>query len=563
MNKRGISDVIAAVLIILITIAAIIILWASIIPLLSIKSIFFDYCIPNIITSEGFTAYDSSTKSIIIQVYNNCEDKIEKIKLSLYFNGNSCAEIVDAPEYNQKKTYKFNLSTYETPELLSLSPLVNRGGELSEGRGLPLIKIPSGVVSDLNLPIFANGDCSDGSATPSPPSTEFPYWQDNLINSTQAGTLVKHSVNWTDNIGLSGFIFSFDNGTGTFVNDSFVQMTGISSWSNVTKVVNSATGSIIRWRVYANDSSNNWNNTEIFQYTTSGVWRADSSINNSLSPIGTIDFKPSVFYKDSIWYMISGESGGRFYGFAWNGTNWNVNSTINQSLPDIGSESTPSVFYKDSTWYMISGESGGRFFGFAWNGTDWNVNSTIIQSLQDIGSNSISSVFYKDSTWYMISGETIGRFLGFAWNGTDWRANSTINQSLPIIFTWSYPSVFYKDSTWYMISGVGGGRFYGFAWNGTDWRANSTINQSLPDIGALSSPSVFYKDSTWYMISGESGGRFYGFAWNGTDWRANSTINQSLPDIGALSSPSVFYKDSTWYIISGEYYGRFFGFIFS
>src|SRR3989344_8576189 len=140
MNKRGISDVIAAVLIILITIAAIILLWASIIPLLNIKSISFGYCIPDIITSEGYTAYDPNTKSIIIQVYNNCEDKIEKIKLSLYFNGNSCAEIVDAPEYNQKKTYKFNLSTYGTPESLSLSPILNEAGRLVEKRGRPLIK---------------------------------------------------------------------------------------------------------------------------------------------------------------------------------------------------------------------------------------------------------------------------------------------------------------------------------------------------------------------------------------------------------------------------------------
>jgi len=40
-------------------------------------------------------------------------------------------------------------------------------------------------------------------------------------------------------------------------------------WSNVTKVINSTTGSTIRWRVYANDSSNNWNTTNTFSFSVS------------------------------------------------------------------------------------------------------------------------------------------------------------------------------------------------------------------------------------------------------------------------------------------------------
>ena len=43
---------------------------------------------------------------------------------------------MDAPEYNQKKTYKFNLSTYGTPESLSLSPILNEAGRLVEKRKL-------------------------------------------------------------------------------------------------------------------------------------------------------------------------------------------------------------------------------------------------------------------------------------------------------------------------------------------------------------------------------------------------------------------------------------------
>jgi parallel beta-helix repeat protein len=43
------------------------------------------------------------------------------------------------------------------------------------------------------------------------------------------------------------------------------------TWSNVTKVINSTTGANISWQVFANDTSNNWNKTTVFNYTTTTV----------------------------------------------------------------------------------------------------------------------------------------------------------------------------------------------------------------------------------------------------------------------------------------------------
>jgi len=45
-------------------------------------------------------------------------------------------------------------------------------------------------------------------------------------------------------------------------------MTGTGNWSNVTKTINSTVDCIIRWRVYANDTSNNWNTSSIYNYVT-------------------------------------------------------------------------------------------------------------------------------------------------------------------------------------------------------------------------------------------------------------------------------------------------------
>ena len=102
--------------------------------------------------------------------------------------------------------------------------------------------------------------------------TVAPKWFDNSTNGTTAGTYIEHRVRWTD-AGLSGYIFEFDNGTGTFSNDSWVSMTGINNWSNVTKYVNETEDSTIRWRVYANDTASptHWNQTDIFQYNTTSA----------------------------------------------------------------------------------------------------------------------------------------------------------------------------------------------------------------------------------------------------------------------------------------------------
>jgi hypothetical protein len=92
----------------------------------------------------------------------------------------------------------------------------------------------------------------------------------NSTNSTTAGTPILHSLNWSDDIGLSGYIFSFDNCTGSLVNDAWAPF-GASTWSNVTEVVNSTENCTITWCFYANDTSNNWNGTSCsspFSYTT-------------------------------------------------------------------------------------------------------------------------------------------------------------------------------------------------------------------------------------------------------------------------------------------------------
>jgi hypothetical protein len=99
-----------------------------------------------------------------------------------------------------------------------------------------------------------------------------PYWSSNQTNTSTAGVVAQSSVFWADDHGLSGHIFSFDNGEGVFVNDSWTAFPASNkSWSNASKVLNASSGVTVRWMVYANDSSNLWNMTSVFSFVTVAV----------------------------------------------------------------------------------------------------------------------------------------------------------------------------------------------------------------------------------------------------------------------------------------------------
>jgi len=107
------------------------------------------------------------------------------------------------------------------------------------------------------------------------PDTEPPRWIEgtNSTSSTDAGTPVKFSLKWQDNIGLSGYILSLDNCTGSFKNETW-NNTGWDSteeWSNVTGVINS-TKCMIRWMYFVNDTNDKWNASDVFSFESKAPW---------------------------------------------------------------------------------------------------------------------------------------------------------------------------------------------------------------------------------------------------------------------------------------------------
>ncbi len=93
MDKRGISAIVATVLIILITVAAVTIVWAAIIPMITTNLELGTACLEADVLIDsglGYTCYDADNKVLAVQVKKGANEvNISKIELLLGSDGNS------------------------------------------------------------------------------------------------------------------------------------------------------------------------------------------------------------------------------------------------------------------------------------------------------------------------------------------------------------------------------------------------------------------------------------------------------------------------------------------
>jgi len=136
---------------------------------------------------------------------------------------------------------------------------------------------------------------------------ESPQYFDNSTSNTNAGKPTTFSLRWTDDYGLSGYIFSLDNCTGTLSNITEGSLSGNEDWSNVTRVINTTVGCTIRWQVYANDTSKNWNTSDIYIFTT--THGPPTYYDNKSSPTSPVQYLPGKFYQFNLtWDDVEGVS---------------------------------------------------------------------------------------------------------------------------------------------------------------------------------------------------------------------------------------------------------------
>ena len=158
-RKRGISAVVATVLIILITVSAVTIIWVAIIPMISESLEFSDLDgRVSVVSSRGYTVYDASREVAIVQVKREVDDGvIDRIKIIFDIEGNSQSSSVIAPASGGTKVYYFYLSGLGVPESVGVAPIFVSGSGSEKEGSVSSVRIGKGLIEEIGGVIYAIG----------------------------------------------------------------------------------------------------------------------------------------------------------------------------------------------------------------------------------------------------------------------------------------------------------------------------------------------------------------------------------------------------------------------
>jgi hypothetical protein len=166
-DKKGISTVVATVLIVLITVASVTILWIAVLPLIDQVAFVENPNVQLKIERDEYTAYDPQNKLLSLRVSRGSdESNIIVLKFILESEGNSYEhKVYDVPDMNTKKVYLFNVSRFFDVDSISVIPVYDVNGrerESSRIHSIKLIKRDLGPL-DPNKPLimFGNGNLGD------------------------------------------------------------------------------------------------------------------------------------------------------------------------------------------------------------------------------------------------------------------------------------------------------------------------------------------------------------------------------------------------------------------
>ncbi len=145
-KKKGLSDVVTVVLTVMITIAAIGIVWAAVVPLIRENLIDSSVCNDVDISVDvlgGFTCFDSTNNVTLVQIKKgNSNVNITALKFYVVSNGNSLGFFNDSvPNKNEVKSYYLNNSGFSSIEKIRIIPITNNGQTETECKEVSTNKI--------------------------------------------------------------------------------------------------------------------------------------------------------------------------------------------------------------------------------------------------------------------------------------------------------------------------------------------------------------------------------------------------------------------------------------
>jgi len=153
MDKRGISTVVAAVLIVLIVIVGVGVVWMIVLPIANELDIEPGGQAVSISTQGGYTLYDEIERIACVQVKKENEKAISGLKFLFTINGNSHPYTINnsdnIPEFGEEKDYCFDLANYGVPTKVSVSTLPEYSETFVSDAILPIRSLVPTFVNDI------------------------------------------------------------------------------------------------------------------------------------------------------------------------------------------------------------------------------------------------------------------------------------------------------------------------------------------------------------------------------------------------------------------------------
>jgi hypothetical protein len=152
MKKKGISAIVATILIILIVVVGVGIVWKVILPIFAeIEYLSYSDVRLNIVF-QGYTVYDPSKDFAFVQIGRGQDDvNVTGLEIGFIFEGNSKTYQTEAvPEPGGRYTYKFNFSADglkdQVPSKVTVAPIFRRNNKFKLGKILDEKPMPSGNI---------------------------------------------------------------------------------------------------------------------------------------------------------------------------------------------------------------------------------------------------------------------------------------------------------------------------------------------------------------------------------------------------------------------------------
>ncbi|MGC9309303.1 MAG: LamG-like jellyroll fold domain-containing protein [Candidatus Nanoarchaeia archaeon] len=176
MYKRGISAIIATVLILLIMIVAITLIWVAILPMIRNSSGFERDADLTINIQKGYTFYDMDKNFAFVHIRRGQDDSdLEKLRIIFHIEGKTTTlETNTAPDVNEALATSFNFTYFKisgVPERVGVAP-VYKGGRIGD------------VVHEVDMPVKEGmlteqeWEESDEQSRQYNPAGKITYWYD-------------------------------------------------------------------------------------------------------------------------------------------------------------------------------------------------------------------------------------------------------------------------------------------------------------------------------------------------------------------------------------------------